>query len=44
MVHVDNLVIIADSFKELDTRYDAWKHCMECKGLRVNLGKTYGDD
>ena len=40
MLHADDLVIIAESLEELDTRYAAWKKCMEVKGLRVNLAKA----
>ena len=40
VLHADDLVIIAESLEELDTRYAAWKKCMEVKGLRVNLAKA----
>ena len=40
MFYADDLVIIAESLLELDTWYAAWKHCLEDKGLRVNLAKT----
>ena len=40
MLYANDLVIIADSLKELGTRYAVWKNCMESKGLRVNLAKT----
>ena len=40
VLHADDLVIIAESLEELDTRYAAWKNCMEVKGLRVNLAKA----
>ena len=40
MLYADDLVIIAESLEELDTQYAAWKHCMEGKVLRMNLGKT----
>ena len=40
MLFSDDLVIITENLEELDTWYAAWKHCMEGKGLRVNLVKT----
>ena len=40
MLYADDLVIIAESLEELDTQDAAWKHCLEGKGLRVNLAKT----
>ena len=40
LLYADDLVIIAESPEELERRYTAWKKSIECKGLRVNLGKT----
>ena len=40
MLYVDDLVIIAESLVKLDTPYAPWKHCLEGKGLRVDLAKT----
>ena len=40
ILYVDDLVIIAESLVGLDTRYAAWKHCLEDIGLRLNLAKT----
>ena len=40
ILYVDDCVITAKSLEELDTPYAAWKHCMECSGLRTNLAKT----
>ena len=40
VLYADDLVITGERLEELDTRHAAWKHCMEGKGLRVNLTKT----
>ena len=39
-MYVDDLIIIVESLKEIDTWYAAWTHCTEHKGLRMNLVKT----
>ena len=39
-LYADDLVIIAESFKECVRRLLTWKEAMEKKGLRVNAGKT----
>ena len=38
-LYADDLVIIAESFKECVRRLLTWKEAMEKKGLRVNAGK-----
>ena len=40
MLYADDLVIVAKTLEELETRYSAWKNSMESKGLRINLDKT----
>ena len=40
LLHADDLMIIANSLKELEERYLAWKNNMEVKCLRVSIGKT----
>ena len=40
MLYVDDLLIITENLEELDIWYVAWKHCMQVRGLRVNLAKT----
>ena len=40
MLYANDLIIITESLEELNTWYAAWKHFMECKGLRLNLAKT----
>ena len=40
MLYGDDLVINAESPKELGATYAAWKNYMKSKGLRPNLEKT----
>ena len=40
LLYADDLMIIANSLKELEERYLAWKNNMESKCLRVSIGKT----
>ena len=40
LLYADDLVIIADTMEELNSRLSTWKLHMETKGLRVNMGKT----
>ena len=40
LLYADDLVLMAESIQELETKYTAWKEGMEKKGLRVNTGKT----
>ena len=40
LLYADDLVIIANSMKELLEKLKIWKKGMEEKGLRVNMGKT----
>ena len=40
LLYADDLVVIGESLEDLDTWYTAWKHCMRCKRLKVNLAKT----
>ena len=40
LLYADDLVLIAESEKELLERIEVWKGGLEAKGLRVNMGKT----
>ena len=40
LLYGDNLVIIAESVKELCQRLKAWKIKLENEGLRANMKKT----
>ena len=40
ILYADDLVIMAESMKELERKYTEWKNSLESKGLRVNVGKT----
>ena len=40
LLYADDLVLIAESVEDLETKFDNWKTGMEQKGLRVNSGKT----
>ena len=39
-LYADDLVIIAETLSELLEKFRTWKANLECKGLRVNVGKT----
>ena len=39
LLYADNLVLMADSIKEMEILFERWKSGMEQKGLRVNSGK-----
>ena len=40
LLYADDLVIIAETLSELLEKFQTWKANLECKGLRVNVGKT----
>ena len=40
LLHVDDLVLIADCVEEVMGKYAVWKEGMEARGLKVNTGKT----
>lgn len=40
LLYADDLVLIAESIEELESKFEKWKSGMEEKGLRVNSGKT----
>ena len=40
ILYADDLVIMADSLQDLESKYRAWKNSLENKGLRVNVEKT----
>ena len=40
ILYADDLVIIAENLKGLCNKLTTWKHNLEAKGLRVNMGKT----
>ena len=40
LLYADDLMISAESMKELLVKVQTWKTEMEKKGLRVNMGKT----
>ena len=40
ILYADDLVLMADSMKELQIKFDRWKSAIERKGLKVNMGKT----
>ena len=40
LLYADDLVIIAESLKELEDSYCSWKNSIESKGLGVNMKKT----
>ena len=39
-MYVDDLVIIGDSWEEVEEKYVKWKGALESKGLKVNINKT----
>ena len=40
VLHVDDLVLIAETMAELQKIFHSWKDALENKGLKVNLMKT----
>jgi hypothetical protein len=40
LLYADDLALLAESKAELMEKIKRWKEGMECKGLRVNMGKT----
>ncbi len=40
LLYADDLALVAKSMEELKVKLQNWKHAMEAKGLRVNMGKT----
>ena len=40
LLYADNLVLMSETIKDLNRRFFNWKGAAECKGLRVNTGKT----
>ena len=42
LLYADDLVLCAESLKEVMDKHGRWKNAVEGKGLRVNVGKTKG--
>ena len=40
LLYADDIVLMAESEDELRIKFLKWKENMECKGLKVNIGKT----
>ena len=40
LLYADDLVLMAETMKELEAQFIRWKAAFEGKGLKVNLGKT----
>ena len=40
LLYADDLAIVSETIETLNVKLEAWKHCLEAGGLRVNLGKT----
>ena len=40
LLYADDLVLMAETMKELEAQFILWKAAFEGKGLKVNLGKT----
>ena len=40
LVCADDLVLMSRTIKRLRNKFLEWKEAFECKGLKVNLGKT----
>ena len=40
-MYADDLVLVAQSKEELREKVLRWKECMELKGLKVNIEKTF---
>ena len=40
LLNADELVLISERIKGLRNKFLKWKEAFECKGLKVNLGKT----
>ena len=40
ILYADDLVLMAESMEELQSKFDRWKSAIEKKGLKVNMGKT----
>ena len=39
-LYADDLVLIGDSWREVEEKYVSWKSALESKGLKVNVNKT----
>ena len=39
-LYADDLVIIGNSWKDIERRHINWKEALESKGLKVNVEKT----
>ena len=40
LLYADNLVLVSETMKYLNSRFWNWKGAAECKGLKVNTRKT----
>ena len=40
ILYADDLVLMSESLKDLQERFQRWRRALEGKGLKVNVGKT----
>ena len=44
LLYADDLVLMSETIEALRDKFLNWKAAFECMGLKVNLGKTQGND
>ena len=40
LLHADDLVLMCETIEGLRNKFMKWNNAFECKGLKVNIGKT----
>ena len=40
VTYADDLVLMSESLEDLQEKFQRWRRALECKGLKVNVGKT----
>ena len=40
MLYADDIVLVGDNWKEVESRYTRWKKALQEKGMKINVNKT----
>ena len=40
MLYADNLVLVGDNWKAMESRYTRWKKALQDEGMKINVNKT----
>ena len=40
ILYADDLVLVGDNWKEVESRYTRWKKALQDEGMKINVNKT----